>query len=372
MCRAFFLASILLTLVIGHPASALPCDDLPDEIDHALQLLYRYASISNIPYEGKASDSVCTIRESGRQTAPSEDSIIVPSTTRSSCIAPEYTAYVDDNGVTYLTCPSETFEPQLALTWRERRTPAPTDEEEAFREKVDVLLYVAAIIPKGLVGTLPKAEQLGFVDLTRVPPLSGSNGVEQMMAIKGTKLPSLLQKLFPELKPTGGDSGEQIMASVNDLIGKSCVFPISADVVSYYSYDPSISHLSVIGHSLGGAATQYVAKDRASTSGDYSSRNYTFKAYAFNAVGLDGTDAADLDLSILYNYYVKDEIVSWLGRYFDRKQIGNTFQYVPPPESDMWNPPGLKEAFRRHSLEVVQKSLCECMNRSGSVVVTQQ
>ena len=371
MCRFMILGSILLTLVIGHPASAQPCDDLPDTIEETLQLLYRYASVSNIPYDGKTSYSVCTIRESGRQIIPSEDSIMIPSTKRASCIAREYTTYVDDHGVTYLTCPSEAFDPQLALTWRERRKPAPSNEEEAFREKVDVLLDVVAIIPQSLLGKLPKAEQLGFVELTRVPPLSGSNGIEKMMAIKGTKMPSLLPKLFPELRPTGGVSGEQIMASVNDLMGKSCVFPISAVVVSFYSHDPSISHLSVIGHSLGGAASQYVAKDHASTLGDYSSRDYTFRAYAFNAVGLDGTAAANLDLSALHNYYVKDEIVSWLGRYFDRKQIGNTLQYVPP-ESDMWNPPGLKEAFRRHSLDVVQKSLCECMNRSGSLVATRQ
>ena len=371
MRRFLVLVSILLTLVIDHPASAQPCDDLPDAIEETLEFLYRYASISNIPYEGKASGSVCTIRASERQIAPSEDSIMIPSTKRASCIARKYTTYVDDHGVTYLTCPSEAFDPQLALTWRERRKPAPSNEEEVFREIVDVILDIVAIIPKSLFEKLPKAEQLGFVDLTRVPPLSGGNGTEQMMVIKGTKLPSLLPKLFPELRPIGGVSGEQIMASVNDLIGKSCVFPISAVVVSFYSHDPSISHLSVIGHSLGGAAAQYVAKDRASTLGDYSSRDYTFRAYAFNAVGLDGAAAANLDLSALHNYYVKDEIVSWLGRYFDRKPIGNTLQYVPP-ESDMWSSPGLKEAYRRHSLDVVQESLCECMNRSGSVVVTRQ
>ena len=51
------------------------------------------------------------------------------------------------------------------------------------------------------------------------------------------------------------------MSSLNDLMSTSCVFEMAALVSSVVGNEVCEGHYSVVGHSLGGAAVQYIVRD---------------------------------------------------------------------------------------------------------------
>ena len=272
--------------------------------------------------------------------------------------------YEGNDGRTYLACRSESGV-SLSITLT----------EFLIRPALYIYFDIKFIAPRRVLRG--EIEEVGFVELSR---LHGDNesGGERLIAFKSTDF-----NRIPEF-----------MSSANDLLdpSESCVFDIAAGVVRdiadrfdgrrYYRDDRyyEVIKLGVVGHSLGGAAAQYVAMnsdaymERLNSNDD--NNGVAFNTYSFNSVGLR-EDSGNLDIPTHYSYYIDGEVVTqWARRLFRRTQPGHTIRYVPPetwPETDMINiiddviHSRTTEPFRRHLLTTVQEALCQCINGLGLV-----
>ncbi len=370
---AFVIA--LTAPLAADPAHSQECSNLSEELIATHEALYEYALVAESAYGQSASNS-CLLQTAQRRIQASphrklalllEDveeiwkpQILERWSDRFIPRPDNMGRYVDDDGVTYVTCDYDNINPQLALTWTKLRRTQENGEDSSL---VDVILDVVVVV---LGNILPSGEELGLVRLTRDPPVG--DAAEELVAIRGTDFTQV----------------PQIMASVNDLLGTSCVFEVAATVVDYIGDGMPNGRISVVGHSLGGTAAQYIAQDHTQNPwrnpANHEDSTGAFGAYSFNAVGLDNDHAGNADPSSLHSYVIDGEIVSsWFAGQFGRTQAGSVIRYLP---QDSWPPIGevefietaflrgeAPEAVRRHRLPAVQKGLCECMNGYGQIVL---
>ena len=256
---------------------------------------------------------------------------------------PEYEWYVDENDIPYVTCRREgetSFVFKVALTWV--RVLVNGEVRDVVLDVVIVALRTA------LDGT---QEALGYLELSRLD--GDGQEQEQMVAFRGTSL----ARFLPELNASLGDLGD-----LGDLLDGSCTFELATRIVAELSHRGFL--LSVIGHSLGGAATQHVALDQAENEIMYSRE---FNAYSFNSVGLDVPDSDLLSLPRLYSYSIDGEIVSVLGNELGRNQAGHAIRYIPPQGTESESVTGVTESIRRHQIAAVQDGLCNCLQGEGAI-----
>ena len=363
--------AVLFLFAFARSAIAQQCSDLPLEMIYHQERLYEYALIAEAPY-GKKPKSSCAVNSTGSRIGMPEVEVhhLLPKEVDSKWKPLFYEhwsngrlpkpdnvgRYLDDNGVTYITCTYDYPMPQLALTWTELR--------QAKEEKVILQIAIQPIIPVSmLTASIPlSTEEIGIVRLRRDPSSNGKS--EELVAIQGTDFTRI----------------PQIMTSIQHLLAKSCVYEMAAIVVAVVGGSKSASQISVVGHSLGGGAVQYIVQDHTRNSwrnpANRRNSNVTFGAYSFNSIGLDPSYTSATELTYLSSYIVDGEIVSWLGENFGQTQIGTVIRYLPPsdwPEVGwlgvlgdvvQWEQP---ETIRRHRLPATQQGICECINGRGSI-----
>ena len=373
--RYIAFSAMLLTIAFVHPAFAREeCAALSTQMQHIQRELYRYALISEVAY-GQRPSNMCLVEESNQQIVMPEYELfpllpkhvetiwrpqILERWRANSHRRPDrIDRYTGDDEVTYITCTYAGTTTRLVLTWKEfirmiERDGAPSD--------IGAYLQVLPVIRSV---DLPPSEELGIVKLT----LDSDPGreSEELVAIRGTDFTRI----------------PQIMASVNNLLGGSCVYEMAAVVISVIGENVATGRFSVVGHSLGGGAAQYVVEDhtrhRWRNPANRQHAHVTFRAYSYNAMGIDGSSKANLARSGLYSYIIDGEIISSLAEEFGRTQAGTIIRYLPPPS---WPRTGLlnvvgnallgkaPERVRRHRLRAVWQGLCECINGRGSVAIT--
>lgn len=368
---------VLLTVLFSvESANSQECSSLSEDLISTHRALYEYAQFAESAY-GQTESNSCFLEVSGQRigSPPHRTLTLLPQDfderwepqilerwPDGSISQPEsMSRYIGDDGVTYVTCDYDgSIGPHLALTWTEFWRTQENGEPLSF---VDVIVEVVIVAARWI---LPSREELGLVRLRR-DSLSES-GAEELVAIRGTDFTRV----------------PQIMASIGDLLSESCVFEVAAIVVDYIGDNLSDGRISVVGHSLGGAAAQYIVKDHVQhpwrNPANRQTSTVTFGAYSFNAVGLDHRHVGNADPSTLLSYVISGELVSsWLSQQLGRRQAGSVIRYVPP---DSWPSVGefevlenallrgeVPEAIRRHRLPAVQQGLCECMNGHGSIVL---
>ena len=245
---------------------------------------------------------------------------------------PEHPFYYDRDGVSYLACQSSDsgyYALIRAVWWR-------------LVNGDDVSLVVGLHIMVGVDPELPD-EELGF-ELRR----GNSQGSEPevLLAVRGTD---------PRVP-------EQVYANITAAKGKSCAMSFMIDFVQRLSDRLNAKVLTVVGHSLGGVATQYIARD-----GNLK-RVSTFNAYSYNASGVNPSQTSSgagrqRDLS---NYHVDgDAVVAVLSNHFRTRQLGRIIEYAP--RYRWWR----SGPIERHELKTVQSALCECIRGNGSLSVDQ-
>ena len=328
------LRNVAITIVLAalfpvEQANSHECKSLSDDLISAHRALYEYALFAESAY-GQSESKSCFLEASGQQiiSPPHRKLTLLPQKfderwkpqilerwSHRSISRPEKIGrYIGDDEVTYVTCDYDgTISPQLVLTWTEFRR---TQENGEPLPDVDVVFEISVMTPKNI---LPSREELGLVRLRR--DRQSGNEAEEVAAIRGTDFTRI----------------PLIMASINDLLSESCVFEVAAIVVDYIGGRMSNGRISVVGHSLGGAAAQYIVQDHAQhpwrNPANRPVSSVTFSAYSFNAVGLD-PHVGGADPSTLHSYVIDGEFVSsWLAPQFGRTQAGSVIRYTPP---DTW------------------------------------
>ncbi len=370
-CRPLLFVILPSIFIFAHPALAQPCDDLSPGMIHHQERLYEYALIAEAAY-GKKPKNSCAVSSTGSRIGMPEVEVhrLLPREvdTKWKLLFYEHWPserlpkpdnmgrYLGDNSVTYITCTYDYPMPQFALTW--------TEFQRAEEEKVILHIAIHPVIPISmLAASIPLSkDEIGIVRLRRDPSSDGKS--EELVAIQGTDFTRI----------------PQIMTSMQHLLSKSCVYEMAAIVVAVVGGSKSASQISVVGHSLGGGAVQYIVQDHTRNSwrnpANRQNSNVIFGAYSFNSIGLDPSYASATELTYLSNYIVDGEVVSWLGENFGQTQIGTVIRYLPPsdwPEVGwlgvledvvQWDQP---ETIRRHRLPAIQQGICECINGRGSI-----
>ena len=363
--------SLLLMVSVADPTHAQECFDLASDILPNQRSLYEYALIADMAY-GESRPGSCRVEATGEKIElrrPHEISLL-PEPTRNRIVGnvgellgsreprTDVIRYYGDDEITYLTCSSYDDDLHLALAPTLFRRPLLGDDS-----RVIVVLDIAVLINLQHLGDWKSPdEELGVVRLYRSESRNGDP--EELVAIRGTNIWKI----------------RQIWANLNDLFEEegSCVFRMASVVVEVVEQDLSTrgNSLAVVGHSLGGSATQYVARENATRQ----SPNAMFSAFSFNGVGIDANSVDKFSLSSLYNYFIEGDFASSFGMRWGRLQAGRAMRYRPSvswrlPSWFMFSLRPLSEAtlaletIRRHGLDTVQKALCECMNARGSVAM---
>ena len=347
--RLFAVVGILLSvpnLAWGQP-QAQGCNQLSSELLRMQRALYEFASLANYAY-GQPDGLVCDDRKTNNvidlpkvvEVRPLLKADVLRGLwTREYFLEyqqywqnpaiPEIHYYHDGGGRAYISCTLEPDRaPRVFMTWT-----------QVFLNELASLvfdLFISAVNP-----IRSQDERLGYTRLLRFDP---SGSPEEIYAFKGTDITEI-----PE-----------IMVTVNDLLRRSCAFDIAAIVVGH-GFNSRELPIAVVGHSLGGAAAQHVAKDQELRAGR-SLQSVDFSAYSFNSVGLDESEVGGLSLNRLSSYYVDGEVLSLYSDKWNRRQAGHVYRYVP---LDGFTSVLLPESIERHKIGTVMLGLCQCINGNG-------
>ena len=243
--------------------------------------------------------------------------------------------YSDDTGEKFFTCTStKTTAERLYVAFRY----VLNNEGLSFFIK-------AAIV--GIAGLTAKQE-IGVVRL------KNSKG-ETTIGVQGTDISSI----------------DQWNTSVQNLIEsrdaeRSCLFPFVEDVVTHffgkefageYLEFRGKSKYSIVGHSLGGAVVQHVAKGNdleGVVRGHH--KDATFKAYSYNSIGVaSGAELTGYQHNIV-SVRVAGEILEQLERNVGRSQIGHIVRYGIPLGRTTE-----ESGIRLHKIKSVKEKICNCL-----------
>ena len=210
-------------------------------------------------------------------------------------------AYEPDNGgPSYLVCESSGFDGMLFVGSSELRI---WGDDGDLRN----VWWLTVLFFKN---TLNK-EGLETVTLQINKNFSDSKLPDKVTAIRGTKLNSM----------------RQIIANFKGWFGTSCVFRLMASIVYNMVLNDEGRKYAVTGHSLGGAAAQYVAKEVSKNE-----QKEEFLLFAFSSIGIDLSDGRNPDPEILHSFIIEgDLVVEKLGGLFGLIQGGRTVRYYPEP-----------------------------------------
>ena len=147
------------------------------------------------------------------------------------------------------------------------------------------------------------------------------------------------------------DSFGEFATDLAAITRDSCAFDFAASFVGHLARNESIT---VVGHSLGGAATQHVAQSPPRNAG-------IVRGYSFSSFGLDS--GGDTSIEEVFSYYIEGD--PFVDGFSDRDQVGTVIRYNPP----FWY--GLHTGYlSRHFLLSVQDAICKCIEGGrGSLAV---
>ena len=161
------------------------------------------------------------------------------------------------------------------------------------------------------------------------------------------------------------------VASLNQLIEKSCIFEYSAEVTALVlacmspSRDCSIDmaddadELFLIGHSLGGAISQYAAHSRYRPNlQGRSNQAISLQAYSFNSMGMNRPIEYRAHHNKIHSIVIANEILETIVP--NTTQIGRLYRY--DSQSTVIN---LVTRIKRHRIDFIQKEICGCGNNNG-------
>lgn len=199
--------------------------------------------------------------------------------------------------------------------------------------------YLTGTQVKGVVVLRGSGEPITIVpgtDLLRLPEIQAN--------FKGEEC------VFPLIKTT-----VEVLCEVLRLRDSS-VYEAFVDSNGVDIFSRQSQSVTMIGHSLGGSATQYVASnipEYCNPEGDF----VGFEAYAFASPGLTKQDDAQRQSESLRGYLINDD---WLLQkaFSDRFQRGLVAVFTPSMS---------RTFFPGHFIDEVQASICLCLQGEGKL-----
>ena len=239
----------------------------------------------------------------------------------------------------FLTCTTnQTLEQRIAIGFK------------YVYEKEDRLSLLLSFVILG--GTaFSGAEELKVMRLRRNGQHHDGNG-ETIFGIQGTDLTRI----------------PQWNASIQQLLGRSCVFDLAVEVSTRFFSPTSVNNLpaenySIVGHSLGGAVVQHIVQQRdLGAIIEELGTGARFRAYSYNSVGVDTARKGAEIHDDLFSVRIAGEILEQIETDLDTKQIGCLFRYGVSSEQSSVSNWSIEDEIRRHSIEEVQKEICNCLS----------
>ena len=232
--------------------------------------------------------------------------------------------------------------------------------DQTTRERLVVALrYVLSnndlsfSIKAAIVGAsvMTATQEIGLVEL------ESANG-EKLVGIQGTELFSI----------------DQWNTSIQNLIksqdsGNSCIFRFAVEVATYFFGNEVAGEISeyrnknsysIVGHSLGGAVAQHIAKK---TDLEQIIKNHhkdaTFKAFSFNSIGVVPDPETISHRRNIVSVRVAGEVLEQLQRTVGRSQIGHIYRYgILSVQQEGGN------GIRLHRMKAVKNKICKCLTDS--------
>ena len=369
--RRCIFVGVLFAVANWAVAQAERCQ-LPEESGTTLNLLYKHALTAGVPYKNPIPSPLRIAAECDNKDL--FDLTVTPlsvkdregieavqsqfhSEVNASFGVVTWHNIVDKDGLNYATCGAN----QAVVGIFPIRRRIPNYDNGYFNRIVGVILDFGFIVPRRM--TIGK-------ELIRSIGLERKASGEHLVAIRGTDFLKI----------------DEVWTSVRELLSTSCALDLAISVAAYYAgkyqEDEYFDNYVVVGHSLGGIATQYVARDHAANGLRWLTITTPTRYYSFNSLGMKHSDK-DGDLSNLYSYFIKADVVSTFGSIIGRKQIGHSIRYEPPGEFDDLEAveflrilyqgsilDQLKVPLERHSLRFVHESICNCeVNDSGNIAI---
>lgn len=408
LCQMRSCIAMLIMLAVGPLSAAIsPVDCGSDDIPHdLLHDLYDYSLIAEYAFRPKNDppEASCVVAEQKHDfTAPWESYSLVPLSSRT--LSPDavrnYLEGIEEPAVAYvvkdkggnivddhyhLSCFDKQVIPQLAVRLFQYNGVAPrsttisstailvggdrengSGQKPSILEKVRHAIYtvfeVSFILPRSVIEelvnlvpedhrshirTILEGEGLENAHLHRIATAPSVNQNDQhhedIYLIRGTQFLDPAQVL------------QQIRASLNYSMNETCVFRVAALVAGNISmnYREDSDSFIAVGHSLGGAVAQYIAKDY-STNPDSYSYAADFMAFSYNSVGLKEPPVEPL--RTLNSFCIDKDFACSMGSTVHH-QAGTAITYFPSNGGDK---------FSNHTIRQVQKSLCKCKVGEGQL-----
>lgn len=159
--------------------------------------------------------------------------------------------------------------------------------------------------------------------------------------------------------------------AISNFVGEDCVFPAAKFAVyamceqahqaeekgetSDFRLGTENGKLTLVGHSLGGAAAQFIANSWPSQVDDQSWPNCPgVNAYAFGSIGLEPPDAGQRPTveGTLISYVSACDWIAQSAPFSQRVQAGNLFS--------------LSLTANSHTIDSIQEDLCSCLRQVGN------
>lgn len=346
VCSA--ISTILISFAVGGPASAMMCNDPNVSPNYELKTLYEYAQIAEVPKNRGLNHMEDCFDSEGKMIAQRPTGIvelIVPreftDLVAELVIAQNERAMLrptsrDGDGRTPFTvgCRSDNRDWGILIDLSFKLLAIPRDQGVSF--------YLAGTEARGTVVAGEAGEPitvLGGTDLSKIPEIRANFEGESCV--------------FPLVKTTV----EVLCNALRYQRGKAydALFEANSNN-EVFSLKPQ--SLIMVGHSLGGSATQYVASNFPEDCKPEEGVDFSFEAYAFASPGLTNQRSTSLQSNTLHGFLINGD---WVLRraFHDRFQIGRIAVFRPPADSRMFCP--------GHTIDEVQAGICSCLKGEGVI-----
>ena len=218
--------------------------------------------------------------------------------------------------------------------------------------------------------TIQWAQARGELSLLLRVGIVGISAIEYTEDLKLVKLESANgEEMWKGVAGTNPFSSKSLLTSIRALQGRSCLFDFALEVAaSFFNekckryHNPTNFRGSIVGHSLGGMAAEYIAIEGGINFAmeDCAAKDSSVRVLSYNAIGwgsgVDGNMPENRKYSKIYSIRVNGEILK--EHFPGRQYLGHLIRYNAPDDDC--------KSLCRHGINAVQRAICTCQFCQGA------